>query len=1344
MSQAAESASSSRKPIRLPLWLPVLIIVVGMLGYVYYDYIQGQAQALNRNYFRELANVALRFDQKLEQLDILASWDNKEFESANQSKINKIKSLFPSAILQDCAISDIEDKTDNTPTRSVALSDTLKLRRNQVELRAIKEIESKQREGEAKKGCLLIDFSDLISLDKQEFNELLLIDKNNAVVASTHSSQALSIVNVDEFSKQIAVELNRDWLQLISNEGKASQHSLPNEVPLPGFSHFLDIKINPGAYRLYFYPFLINDQILTLVGVLPAEKLSSKDSKRWTWGQWLIGVISLVFVWALLRLYLLSVHQTVDEFFYRLTMYSSYLLFAALVSLTLAYAQMQLEKSDKAERAFALLQKNKQQLDSELKSIFTELRDVTEFYKYVIEQDMLGAKLTEDELRKAVKAHLYKSGQPPVLITRLCDSEGNKDSLPIWTVFAPGIKKDEKESGTESCAKQGGCLCSYPRLVVTDTKLEAKILQVSLVGADGKQIGPRVSSYERHGSAKFSDLSKRDYFKVVRQGKGWQTDEIADQQFYIQRLRNIEDGTLGTTLGLSLTVGGRFYEIVADILLPSVELFSLADPLARQDTVLMLVDRRSGDMLFHDEPRHVLTERLDASDQDTDVLRFSLRAERDSREQAPQSATIRALEANYHGFPGWFVHIATPIAPWALVAFVPSDALDNFLTNLFWVNFLILVGGCLLVYLTIAALRRLMDTGWLKTKLNIPLLIDRRKLVLFTSVFIASVLTGYWCATALILHDSSFILITWFGPLLFSLVSMLWGSWHYWRLVDESKHSQRLAGCIVAWKGFIGLTVLVIFTSFMLTAYLNHIGKASERALSWYYAELLKSRQHAQAELSVNMRNQFYSATQLSQVGTTDALISDKQPSAKRPKDILSFGYFTQLTQVDEWLSRYILGVSGAKDEDKDNQVVRRLAVPWWNVLLVSLGLLLLCSAWIFFNRGVLYVRLFGSLNMLRHLNRLHQQVRQSKYHSPDSALCILLRSVYQRGEDLDTQFQLYRQEKQVGSLIHNLIDLCPQLSGQSCGSFCGVRIEVKCSQTMFSVSLFNLEYALEDKSARDNLLLLLNQLKSLRQQKKLSKLNLYCDYHCLRKVNATENLPGGRQGERMTNNEYMAWADCLKDFSVRTQDSSTAHLDAELVAKEVLAMPMLQFVYKELFEAKPDLAKVRHDLRWITLADEGKTAAEWNSLHRIILKAEALFRFWWSACSPSEKLALYYLANGRRVNPSNIVVLEQLAANGLVIVRHGRIRIANQSFAYFVRHAETVDNLKNMIFQGNIGNWHSYRVPITLLAVTLLVALGVFSGNSLYMVISSLMGLLGLVGNLLGSVNFIRSNVGS
>lgn len=104
--------------------------------------------------------------------------------------------------------------------------------------------------------------------------------------------------------------------------------------------------------------------------------------------------------------------------------------------------------------------------------------------------------------------------------------------------------------------------------------------------------------------------------------------------------------------------------------------------------------------------------------------------------------------------------------------------------------------------------------------------------------------------------------------------------------------------------------------------------------------------------------------------------------------------------------------------------------------------------------------------------------------------------------------------------------------------------------------------------------------------------------------------------------------------------------------------------------------------------------------------------------------------------------MMEQLALEGLIKVRKGRIRIANNSFAYFVRHAEDPDSLKRLVYIGKQGKWTSYGLPISIFIAFLIILVGMTSGSSLLLFFSGLTGVLGTFATLATSTRIIRDNM--
>ncbi|MCH7916169.1 MAG: hypothetical protein IH856_24555 [Deltaproteobacteria bacterium] len=107
---------------------------------------------------------------------------------------------------------------------------------------------------------------------------------------------------------------------------------------------------------------------------------------------------------------------------------------------------------------------------------------------------------------------------------------------------------------------------------------------------------------------------------------------------------------------------------------------------------------------------------------------------------------------------------------------------------------------------------------------------------------------------------------------------------------------------------------------------------------------------------------------------------------------------------------------------------------------------------------------------------------------------------------------------------------------------------------------------------------------------------------------------------------------------------------------------------------------------------------------------AGAYYRKLWSLCTWEERLFLYQLASGRRVNTRNIEVIEHLLRRGY-IKRSPTLRLANQSFARFVFSAESQEEIRRWASEVERSTWSALKVPIVV--TLLVVAAFVINANS-------------------------------
>jgi hypothetical protein len=1356
------------------------------VAYGYYIYRQHQQDFINTNYFRVLSEATAKLNENISQLITLTDYYESD---AN------IRSLFPS----------FKRLTERTKTSLTYMFDGQQL--------------SVFPKGSSATHAT-VEVDDLLPSPNDGFSLYLLVGENNKVLSSTGDSSTLSIVNVEHISQLIAKSQNIDWSSLASGK-KDGKNEDSNK--LPGFSHYLDLNLTSSAYRLFIYPFQFQSKIeftngtngkggqLYMLGVLPKSRLDAQENQRWNLSLLSLTLALLLFAWVMLRLFMLSNNQPVGELFYKSTMICSYMLFVMTIALLLAYGEKSIEQNFKFSRAESLMKRLNYDVDQELVEIAKNLVPYQKYYQTLIralnaaDLDDQGAVKDVTELARFVLAENDTSINTTAFSTRegsyqksnLAKLHGSISSRILWplsfiNLFGEGVNI---HSGNDFFAE------SYSPATGFDPS--SKLLSVVLLdNTDGINHLPMFHFIESNKEPTSYNLAHREYFKNVRDQRGWHgefglltdpEDMPQDKQstgnqackqahridnFYIQRLRNINNGLRGTTLALPLNAQLskisptsnetcksianapslinsesiadaqvpllNNYILVADLALTSLTMTELKGSDDLLDMTFMVVDRDSGEVLFHLDDDRTLIENLFNTGQGSEDISHRIRAGLDGS----------WTQGYYHGVAGQYSIKKMPINQWALVVFMPDESLDSYMTNLFLFISITLAFLIISVATTVTLIRRFSDTGKLKQYLAIPLVIDRRKLMVFSSIYFSSLYLGFWLGSAIERNTPEISATTWLS-LASALTCILWGYFEYVRFYQLSRQAQGAPinynlGAILLCSGFL-------LFGFIVIQYLQQVGMGSANGLNWYYTQkLYPARLNQESkELRKLALHRYPNSVTDKQVPPLDLLpISQdwsKQLSSPdvvndfmQPKDVMYFSKLVNTTDLASWLARYVAGQS--KSSGKSPRDLPRPDSIGYSPLWSTLYFVVICALWILFNRRLLAVRLFGSPQFLRHINKIVNRPIPATQHCPASDLQIDLVDSPQAGLDLALAIQQWQTKPaQQLSKLDDLFSQCTMLKEVATlqNPLPNMKIHLLDCEGNLALHLWDMEASLEDSIQRALLLRLLNQLKSLKMTGQLSCIVLHWGFHSFQRLCLKDTLLTKYQEQRdIRQHEYFSWAECLMDFTVRVPDDLQEHLDVDFLQHEICAMPILQFLHKELPQGTPGPTSHFNLMRWVYLQDWQKNHAEWASINYLLLKVEALYRFKWESCSAAEKLALYYLAQNKRVNPTNVQMLEHLALNGLIKVKRGRIHIVNRSFAYFVKYAEDEETLEKLVEQGNVGNWQDYRMPITLLILMAIGTIAITSGNSLYMIVASAMGVLGTVGSLTNSANLIRNNL--
>lgn len=238
--------------------------------------------------------------------------------------------------------------------------------------------------------CATVASGDILPVPKAGFTLYLFTNPNNDVIASSSEQSALSIIDVNHISQLIAEKQNLSWQDLTSDN---NQSAPPEKQKPPGFSHYLDLQLTAGEYRVFVYPYQLSNKNklsddletpLYLLGVLPKSMLEAHQSQRWNLSLLSLILVILIFVWVMSRLFMLSNNQPVGDIFYRCTMACSYFLFVMIVALLLAYGEKSIEQDHKKSQARQLMTRINHEFDQEMGEIIVELNSYRKYYRSLL------------------------------------------------------------------------------------------------------------------------------------------------------------------------------------------------------------------------------------------------------------------------------------------------------------------------------------------------------------------------------------------------------------------------------------------------------------------------------------------------------------------------------------------------------------------------------------------------------------------------------------------------------------------------------------------------------------------------------------------------------------------------------------------------------------------------------------------------------------------------------------------------------------------------------------------------------------------------------------------------
>ncbi len=1374
----AETTQTKQTAPRRRVLVYTFIGLLVVISFSYFSLNNSRDNAANNDFYRILYEASNKFNENLNQLRKM---------HVNEENPNSIRTQLPS-------YSRINPQ-DKSPIKDP------KFDLNGQEISVV--------DGSTPKASL--EITDILPFPKQGFSQYLFASSVDKVLATVGHEKNISIVSLSSISREI--EKSKDRYQLKLSESQSSDNGKDGQL-LPSYSSHVDMKLSHKEFRIFIFPFSLDTPLsiggstntLYLVGLLPKHELHAEGSGYWDVSLLLVTIVSLLFMWTLLRLYLLPNNQSISPFYRNFTLFSSYCFFIVLIALMLALMQKTTLQASKDSAATAYAEDLSTQLENDLFDVFDGLADYRDFYHNFLDElyefpeanestgaeDIKGA-ATEDFSRMIKKslASICKPIDKAMLkgyaFTSYrkyqyaidCSSEVNEEVEGKTSIRLQKLDQSAEQMvlrahqknvnskhglgfmlGNQKLKVEKGTVESYISLGDHSQISPGNIFTVFAINDEGHTTLPPIYLQEYNAPPKVHNLTHRDYYKKVRDYQGWRLCRTAEEKknhqcafnnVYIQRVLNMGDGTRGTTISMPMydldsdeDTDILAYTIGADVILPSL---SLAAP-APYDFTYMVIDRNSGDVLFHSDEDRTLVENLFYASNDRSNLSQWVKAGLDHYPKLSK----KIIEGHYHGQPGRFVSIPASVDAWAIVVFYPDDNLDALLANQFLlisVSFAIsLLGLVGLLYIC----RYFFCTNILKNKLSIPEKINGRVIIMVGSIMLSVIYSLYYIGLLYDLAEFWQLPASFFSlavPSVGALILLLY-------LFNIYKNHFVDAGISTHAKGFKSFFSMAILLSTIHLGYLHFVAQMPIKALGFHYQQVhcnwlnyeqqesnkmaLSRYPNSITQQRIDPENLLPKAPKLTETWDVNGACDMHSPQVE-PDDYLNLSSLMGATYLWQWVNATI--------RSADLPITPTLAIQKKEfnmalcpVVVYSILILAIIWIWLVFVRGMLWRRLYCSDRFLQHIERMTQSkftLELDQYHK---RLIIESGRIKLNGIGLALQLRTaaMHENKSAGLKLlagfETLYQLSPCLQNFGVNnSFLPnlkLNVEEGSDSKKLDVQIWDIETCLAQAESRKHLLDLIMEIKSLTLANQLNSFTIFAEYHSLHRVKMKDPLSINKDS-MLGHTEYLSWAECLMDFNVKVAEDLEQGLDEQFLKQEIDGFP-------ELFFLSPDTlvtSEAAEESLWNKHHD-ANISAKWKTINYILLRVEALYRFKWESCSNAEKLALLNLDKQHRLNPSNTQMIEHLALNGLVRVRLGRLEIMNSSFAHFIRNAETTDTVKHLVNQSEAGFWKDYQLPLGLLMILIIGGIALTSGESIYIIAASVAGVIGTIASVASSAKML------
>ena len=1447
-------AASDVQPARsnkLLFVLPFLALVAAFFLFVYQKSEKLSSYHDHEN-FRILSQVAGGIN---EQLNSLAQMSN-----AGQSE-SDIRNRFPS--YQKVGL-DEDKQNSNLVDKKITFSN------NKVSYLVKRENTSGAKDFLKTHTLETVAVTDIIRQAPLQFSKIFISDKSSSTLASVGADARLSAFN---FTKLLSEKLC---------EGQTASFTDPTDKKCEkqyelSRNDVMDIVLAGEHYRLYIYPFIVqvelngynNSESLYIIALIRnADNNYLKFIKSPVVA--LLLFIGMLLIWCVFKIELQSIHHPIGMFFSKITVFLFFITLALIYSFIMSQYYAFDMNERRAKHALNYLNKGRKSIDKSIEAALKNVYSNNNIFKELDKtktKEIKKIETVEEILNADNKSFIYQiyHGEAPFTT---CKGSTCKVSN-VYCNYEKGNycfsgelinDKNNEPRGLNSPAhayfiakKQKTSVdFSNPQLTTTtllpsDPNLISQPYE-SLISCRSAYMGNielpvchyNFNSINKFGISKgvnflFKELYSRPVIYDLNH-RSYFTDLMRAEQKYstnihfpnsVQRLKNIGDGTKGTTVSVLIKDTNTAADTQPGIVLNSditASALDYFDP-ALFDMSAFVINKHTGIVQFHNDSSLELNENIYAQNSDNNNLESYIKHEPLSFDEIPR------IHGSYHGQTGFYLVSKMENSDWAFIVFVPDLPVDVYEKSIF-ISFFAIIVVFIISYAIISFIRnRFFDQNRIKEVLLFPTKANTKKVMLYSfGIYLIFMLLACLVQKNEYELSSSFLLaIILFITLNFILNHITRNTNHQ----DEASASSRIPLFIFN-KGVI-ITSLIMSALFTTSLHMHknaehHIEHyISDGLLNYYCIRYTDNKETLQNNALANFKNRINvgdvsvaalydssrndsmtSLTKFAPPQTSLGLVPDltaacPQDSATRtPNPVASvifdetkvFGYISPLLSIGLSGRDYTpqLGDPNAPKNAESSTIPERdIATPQqaiefisavffvnqfdhWSILIFLLSAIVFLYFCRIYDSYLSWV-IFGRTGFKRDIAVLFKHWIQIQTDASPANLLLSNRPEQSPALPVVSYRDLYPPSQLQGDKHEPFELLLKRLA----------TLRSSARWASYDPVLDMMQWQIH--TVADDIVLICSGLESLYIQNESEK-HLY-DFVadmaaavkagllqgfvlCIDELVLQQRL-GGEGSQSNTIDANYRWLLLLRQFmssecspgnaeSLKI-DNVTAYIqsmvrpnplrfvttrDQKFLHDEIKRIPALCYLdplpNKANTETKTgtepgdnDTADTAHSW-WrheSSIYGRNRLAVSW-----LTARAQYLYRYYWCHCTDQEKICLYFLASKGTFNPKNQATLEALAARGLVRMARGRVAVVNQSFAHFVRHAESEPAMAALIKATEHGSWHLYKYPLTVLVGLVIIAVCIVGAQSLSYAVSSIVAVVAMVAGVANNFSLIRNVV--